>query len=158
MQATGRRFDANPPNWEKRWRFRRRPADMSGGKTMRKIIRNTLLAGAALTLTAGLSAVGLPLPGPLPPPDNQKLAHDIFKEIVEVHSVHAVGTKGVADILVRYLKAGGSDAHAAQAAEQPEHDQDDEHQPEHSAQATAAVTAVSVVSAAAEQQHEQNNN
>ena len=74
---------------------------------MRKIIRNALLAGAAATLTVGLCGAALPPPGPLPPADDQKLAHDIFKEIVEVHSVHAVGTKGVADILVRYLKAGG---------------------------------------------------
>jgi acetylornithine deacetylase/succinyl-diaminopimelate desuccinylase-like protein len=43
----------------------------------------------------------------MPPPDNQKLAHDIFKEIVEVRSVHDVGTRGVTNILVRYLKAAG---------------------------------------------------
>jgi acetylornithine deacetylase/succinyl-diaminopimelate desuccinylase-like protein len=43
----------------------------------------------------------------MPPPDNQKLAHDIFKEIVQIRSVHDVGTKGVADILARYLKVGG---------------------------------------------------
>jgi acetylornithine deacetylase/succinyl-diaminopimelate desuccinylase-like protein len=43
----------------------------------------------------------------MPPADNQKLAHDIFKEIVEVHSVHDVGTKAVADIMAKYLIAGG---------------------------------------------------
>jgi acetylornithine deacetylase/succinyl-diaminopimelate desuccinylase-like protein len=43
----------------------------------------------------------------MPSPDNQKLAHDIFKEIVEIRSVHDAGTKGVADILVRYLKVAG---------------------------------------------------
>ena len=74
---------------------------------MRKIIRSLLLAGAALTVAARVSAAGLPSPGPVPPSENQKLAHDIFKDIIEVHSVHAVGTKGVAEILVRYLKAGG---------------------------------------------------
>lgn len=42
-----------------------------------------------------------------PPADNAKLAHDIFRDIVEVHSVHDVGTGGVADILVKYLKQGG---------------------------------------------------
>lgn len=62
-------------------------------------------------LSAALLATGLvaavPLSGPMPPADNQKLAHDIFRDIVEVRSVHDVGTKGVADILVKYLKAGG---------------------------------------------------
>lgn len=53
------------------------------------------------------AAPNTPLPGPMPPADNQKLAHDIFRDIVEVRSVHNVGTKGVADILVRYLKGNG---------------------------------------------------
>jgi geranylgeranyl reductase family protein len=65
------------------------------------------LVGDAAGLAEPLLGEGIHKPGPLPPADNQKLAHDIFKEIIEVHSVHAVGTKGVADILVRYLKAGG---------------------------------------------------
>lgn len=57
--------------------------------------------GIARATAANLS------PGPVPPADNQKLAHDIFRDIVEVRSVHDVGTRGVADILVRYLKANG---------------------------------------------------
>src|SRR5215471_6684645 len=65
------------------------------------------LVAAALLITGGFAAASPPSPGPMPPPDNQKLAHDIFKEIVEVRSVHDVGTRGVADILVRYLKAAG---------------------------------------------------
>lgn len=44
---------------------------------------------------------------PLPPMENRKLAHDIFRDIIEVRSVHDVGTKGVADIMVKYLKDGG---------------------------------------------------
>jgi acetylornithine deacetylase/succinyl-diaminopimelate desuccinylase-like protein len=67
------------------------------------ILVSILLFGAA----SELAAASPPPPGPMPPPDNQKLAHDIFKEIVEIRSVHDVGTKGVADILVRYLKVGG---------------------------------------------------
>ncbi|MDE3116950.1 MAG: M20/M25/M40 family metallo-hydrolase, partial [Pseudomonadota bacterium] len=59
-----------------------------------------LLAGTALAAPAAEQV-------PLPPQANQTLAHDIFRDIVEVRSVHAVGTKGVADILVKYLKAGG---------------------------------------------------
>ena len=50
----------------------------------------------------------------LPPADNQKLAHDIYKEIIEIRSVHDVGTKKVADALAARLKAGGfaaSDIH-----------------------------------------------
>src|SRR6201993_5138203 len=65
------------------------------------------IVASALLITRGFAAASPPSPGPMPPPDNQKLAHDIFKEIVEVRSVHNVGTKGVADILVRYLKAAG---------------------------------------------------
>jgi acetylornithine deacetylase/succinyl-diaminopimelate desuccinylase-like protein len=76
-----------------------------------KTLRSGLLGCAALALAATFAFADAPPPAAMPPADNQKLAHDIFKEIVEVHSVHDVGTKGVADILVRYLKAGGfSDA------------------------------------------------
>ena len=74
---------------------------------------------AALSGCAGVSAIvlalgtslaanaSMPAPGPMPPADNQKLAHDIFRDIVEVRSVHDIGTKGVADILVKYLRANG---------------------------------------------------
>jgi acetylornithine deacetylase/succinyl-diaminopimelate desuccinylase-like protein len=62
-------------------------------------------AASALLLTAAAP------PSNDPPADNKQLAHDIFRDIIEVHSVHDVGTKGVADVLVKYLKAGGfSDA------------------------------------------------
>jgi acetylornithine deacetylase/succinyl-diaminopimelate desuccinylase-like protein len=63
----------------------------------------TLASAAVAALLTGAA----PPPSALPPADNQKLAHDIFRDIVEVRSVHDVGTKGVADILVKYLKAGG---------------------------------------------------
>src|SRR6476620_4861367 len=64
---------------------------------------------SALSLVAATAALAAnaPPPGPLPPSDNQKLARDIVRDIVEVRSVHNVGTKGVANILVRYLKANG---------------------------------------------------
>ena len=74
---------------------------------MKNTNHTALLVVAALLITGGFAAASPPSPGPMPPPDNQKLAHDIFKEIVEVRSVHNVGTRGVADILVRYLKAAG---------------------------------------------------
>lgn len=64
----------------------------------------TLVSTAAAALLIGAA----PAPNSLvPPADNQKLAHDIFRDIVNVRSVHDVGTEGVADILVKYLKAGG---------------------------------------------------
>jgi acetylornithine deacetylase/succinyl-diaminopimelate desuccinylase-like protein len=65
-----------------------------------------LLAGVSLSAWAD-SNPPIPPAGPMPPAENQKLAHDILRDIVAVHSVHAAGTRGVADILVRYLKAGG---------------------------------------------------
>jgi hypothetical protein len=76
--------------------------------------------GALVLASAGAAAapVTVPPPGSVPPPDNRKLAHDIFRKIVEVRSVHDVGTKGVADILVRYLKADGfSDSEISVAPE-----------------------------------------
>ncbi|MGH6869920.1 MAG: M20/M25/M40 family metallo-hydrolase [Rhizomicrobium sp.] len=69
-------------------------------------MRSLPIALLACALT-GAAAAQIPSPGPMPPADNKKLAHDIFRDIVEVRSVHDVGTKGVADILVKYLKAGG---------------------------------------------------
>jgi acetylornithine deacetylase/succinyl-diaminopimelate desuccinylase-like protein len=76
-------------------------------------------------MTAAVSALllGAAAPPPTTPPaDNQKLAHDIFHDIIEVHSVHDVGTKGVADILVKYLTAGGfaaSDIHVVPEPKYP---------------------------------------
>jgi acetylornithine deacetylase/succinyl-diaminopimelate desuccinylase-like protein len=60
---------------------------------------------AAMSISA--TAAALPAPGPLPPADNQKLARDILRDIVAVHSVHDVGTKEVADVMAKYLLAGG---------------------------------------------------
>jgi acetylornithine deacetylase/succinyl-diaminopimelate desuccinylase-like protein len=71
----------------------------------------TQLSRSAVLLATSMLLGAAPAPAPpraaMPPPDNQKLAHDIFRDIVEVRSVHGVGTKAVADILVRYLKANG---------------------------------------------------
>ena len=77
---------------------------------MRRIFRGIAPGVAALLVAAAAGAAAPPLvpaPGPMPPADNQKLAHDIFRDIVEVHSVHDVGTKGVADIVAKYLISGG---------------------------------------------------
>ena len=66
------------------------------------------LGAIAIAAIVASGAANVPPPaGPMPPPENRKLAHDIFRDIVEVRSVHDVGTKGVADILVRTFKANG---------------------------------------------------
>ena len=47
------------------------------------------------------------LQGPVPPAANQKIAHAIYRDLVEIRSVHDVGTQGTADVIVKYLKANG---------------------------------------------------
>lgn len=42
-----------------------------------------------------------------PPADNKQLAHDVFKQIVEMRSVYAVGTRDVAEAIAARLIAGG---------------------------------------------------
>jgi acetylornithine deacetylase/succinyl-diaminopimelate desuccinylase-like protein len=59
-----------------------------------------LACASSAVLLCGASA-------PQPPADNKQLAHDIFKQLVEIHSVHPVGTKGVADAIAARLIAGG---------------------------------------------------
>src|SRR5256885_10811505 len=89
-------------------------------------IRFPVLKIGALVLVSAVAAAApanIPPPGPMPPPNNQKLAHDIFRDIVQVRSVHDVGTKGVADILVKYLKANGftdSEIHVVPETNYPE--------------------------------------
>src|SRR6202000_242554 len=56
-----------------------------------------------------------------PPTDNAKLAHDIFRDLVEVHSVHDVGTKGTADVLVKYLTEGGLAADDVKVVPEPQY-------------------------------------
>lgn len=68
----------------------------------------TALTGAFLLATAAKAATqGWPATGPVPPKHNQQLALDIFKQIVEIRSVHAVGTRGVAQALYARFKAAG---------------------------------------------------
>ena len=78
---------------------------------MTSAARTRLLALASLLITGGVAAASLPPAGPVPPPANRQLAHDLLKDMVAVRSVHDLGTRAVADVLVRYLKAAGfSDA------------------------------------------------
>lgn len=67
------------------------------------------LALASLLCTAAMAGTNPSVP--LPPTANRKVAHDIFRDLVDIRSVHAVGTRGTADVIVKYLKANGfSDA------------------------------------------------
>ncbi|MDE2462608.1 MAG: M20/M25/M40 family metallo-hydrolase [Alphaproteobacteria bacterium] len=63
-----------------------------------------LLGAASCALLLATGAQGEVL---TPPPANARLAHDLFRDIVEVRSVHDIGTAQVAKIIVKYLKAGG---------------------------------------------------
>jgi acetylornithine deacetylase/succinyl-diaminopimelate desuccinylase-like protein len=74
---------------------------------MKIAIRTILLATVSLVLISGFAPASPPAGAPVPPLDNRKLAHDIFKEIVDLRSVHDVGTRGVAEALARRFKAGG---------------------------------------------------
>ena len=80
------------------------------------------LLPAALLATGALAAP-LPPPGPLPPAANQKLAHDILRDLVAVRSVHDIGTAQTANILKGYfLKAGFAPSDLVLAAD-PKHPQ-----------------------------------
>jgi acetylornithine deacetylase/succinyl-diaminopimelate desuccinylase-like protein len=77
---------------------------MSGfARTLKQMGLPIVIAAAAIAA----APPNTPPSGPMPPADNQRLAHDIFRDIVEVRSVHDVGTGEVAGILVKYLKANG---------------------------------------------------
>lgn len=75
----------------------------------RRTFAKTLKTGActaALALVATLATAG-PLDAPVPPADNQKLAHDILKQLIEIRSVHAVGTREMANAVAGRLLGGG---------------------------------------------------
>ncbi|HEY1962306.1 MAG TPA: M20/M25/M40 family metallo-hydrolase [Rhizomicrobium sp.] len=74
----------------------------SFARALKQTVLPIVIAGGAIAAAPNTAP-----PGPMPPADNQKLAHDIFRDIVEIRSVHDVGTGGVANILVKYLKANG---------------------------------------------------
>jgi acetylornithine deacetylase/succinyl-diaminopimelate desuccinylase-like protein len=88
---------------------------------MKRRFQTIAPAMPVLALAAMLGAAApanVPPPGPMPPADNQKIAHDIFRDLVEIRSVHSIGTKQTADVIVKYLKAGGfTDSEIAVAPE-----------------------------------------
>jgi len=90
---------------------------------MTKSLRTIVPAAGFVAVASMLVAAAPPtLPGPTPPADNQKIARDIFRDLVEIRSVHDVGTKGTADVIVKYLKANGftdSEIHVAPETKYP---------------------------------------
>lgn len=65
------------------------------------------LLPAALFATSALAAPALPPPGPLPPAANQKLAHDILRDLVAIRAVHDTGTAATAEVIRGYFRKGG---------------------------------------------------
>ena len=72
------------------------------------MLKTIIALGCALGFVAATAgAQTSPAVGPKPPEANQQLAHDIFKDIVEIRSVHSVGTKEVAEALAARFRAAG---------------------------------------------------
>jgi acetylornithine deacetylase/succinyl-diaminopimelate desuccinylase-like protein len=70
-------------------------------------MKRLLLLGFLSALVQLPARAAAPPPGPMPPAANQRLAHDILRDLIAVRSVHEAGTREVAAVMVRYLKAGG---------------------------------------------------
>lgn len=70
------------------------------------MIARTAAALAALTLATAAHAADSK-PSPLPPPADQKLAHDILAELVAINTVHKNGTLPAAQAIQARLKAAG---------------------------------------------------
>lgn len=60
-----------------------------------------------LTILLSLQLLSNATEAPLPPAQNQVLAHEIFKKIIEIPSVHERGTREVAVALANYFKSAG---------------------------------------------------
>lgn len=65
------------------------------------------LALLALSTTGFAATPGAPPPAPLPPADNQKLAHDILRDLVAIRAVHATGTAATAKVIADYFRKAG---------------------------------------------------
>lgn len=81
-------------------------------------LSSRLFAATAILALAGICAADAAQPAaapapavrgatPLPPPANQKLARDIFRDLIAVESIHAKGTMEAARVIERYALAGG---------------------------------------------------
>jgi acetylornithine deacetylase/succinyl-diaminopimelate desuccinylase-like protein len=74
---------------------------------MKDLYEKLFLSASFLLLTNSTVFAETLALAPMPPLANQRLAHDIFKQIIEIRSVHHVGTKAVAEVLASRFKAAG---------------------------------------------------
>jgi acetylornithine deacetylase/succinyl-diaminopimelate desuccinylase-like protein len=75
------------------------------------VSRLALITAAALSLTAPLARAAPSTPAPLPPAQDQALARDILKQLVEINSTFSHGTVAAAQAVVGRLRdAGFADA------------------------------------------------
>jgi hypothetical protein len=82
---------------------------MQYGNTSR-LVASTLCAA----LTIPMVASAAPTPGPVPPAANQQLARDVLRELIEIRSVHDVGTRATAEAIARRLLTNGFSADEVQ--------------------------------------------
>jgi acetylornithine deacetylase/succinyl-diaminopimelate desuccinylase-like protein len=82
---------------------------MQHGNTGR-LVATTLCAALAIPMFASAA----PAPGPVPPAANQQLARDVLRELVEIRSVHDVGTQATAAAIAARLLANGFSADEVQ--------------------------------------------
>lgn len=75
-------------------------------KTLRVVVPAMSILAFASMQCAAAAAHPAAQP-PMPPVANQEVAHDIFRDLVDIRSVHDIGTQGTADVIVKYLKANG---------------------------------------------------
>ena len=71
-----------------------------------RLVASTLCAALAISMVASAA----PTPGPVPPAANQQLARDLLRELVEIRSVHDVGTRATAEAIAARLLANGFSA------------------------------------------------
>jgi acetylornithine deacetylase/succinyl-diaminopimelate desuccinylase-like protein len=69
-------------------------------------VASATLATALCALATTASRADEPAP-PMPPAATQQLAHDIFRELIEIRSVKDVGTAGAAQAVAARLRAAG---------------------------------------------------
>jgi acetylornithine deacetylase/succinyl-diaminopimelate desuccinylase-like protein len=90
---------------------------------MKKLCGKLLFSASFFALATSSVLAETLASAPMPPVANQKLAHDIFKQLIEIRSVHDSGTKTVAEALADRFKAAGfaaADIHLVPEAKHPQ--------------------------------------
>jgi acetylornithine deacetylase/succinyl-diaminopimelate desuccinylase-like protein len=70
---------------------------------LKRLLLSSVVAGLAASFSAGWAASS----APLPPADDQDLAHAIFKELVEINTTHAHGSTVAAQAIREHLLRAG---------------------------------------------------